>query len=47
MEAIALCGRISRVVHLNRNERAMRDIKVRLDNAYHDFVVCPLAIDIF
>ncbi|KAJ7751467.1 hypothetical protein B0H14DRAFT_433864 [Mycena olivaceomarginata] len=38
MEAIALCGRISRVVHLNRNERAMRDIKVRLDNAYHDFV---------
>jgi hypothetical protein len=40
MEAITLTGRMSRVVHLNRNERVLQDIKSRLDNAYHDFLVC-------
>jgi hypothetical protein len=39
MEAITLTGRISRVVHLNRNERVLQDIKSRLDDAYRDFLV--------
>ncbi|KAJ7920151.1 hypothetical protein B0H13DRAFT_2268303 [Mycena leptocephala] len=39
METISLTGGLSRVVHLNRNERALRDIKARLDDAYRDFSV--------
>jgi hypothetical protein len=31
---------LSRLVHLNRNERVLRDIKAQLDDAYRDFVVC-------
>ncbi|KAJ7917047.1 hypothetical protein B0H13DRAFT_344499 [Mycena leptocephala] len=38
MEAITLTGRISRVVHLNRNERVLQNIKSRLDDAYRDFL---------
>ncbi|KAJ6564573.1 hypothetical protein B0H19DRAFT_1259000 [Mycena capillaripes] len=38
METITLTGRFSRVVHLNRNERALRDIKSKLDDAYQDFL---------
>ncbi|KAJ7438518.1 hypothetical protein B0H11DRAFT_2293800 [Mycena galericulata] len=39
MEAVALTGRVSRLVHLNRNERMLRDIKSQLDEAYQDFSV--------
>jgi len=38
MEVIALTGGISRVVHLNRNERLLLRIKTRLDDAYRDFL---------
>ncbi|KAJ7193974.1 hypothetical protein GGX14DRAFT_477109 [Mycena pura] len=38
MEAIALTGGVSRIVHFNRNERVLQDIKARLDDAYRDFL---------
>ncbi|KAJ7816433.1 hypothetical protein B0H14DRAFT_2844829 [Mycena olivaceomarginata] len=38
MEAITLTGRVSRIMHLNRNERALEDIKSKLDDAYRDFL---------
>ncbi|KAJ7480293.1 hypothetical protein B0H11DRAFT_1916033 [Mycena galericulata] len=38
MEAIALTGGVSRVMHLNRNEAALREINKRLDEAYRDFL---------
>jgi hypothetical protein len=38
MENISLTGGVSRVVHLNRNERVLQDIKTRLDDAYRDFL---------
>ncbi|KAF7343303.1 hypothetical protein MVEN_01762600 [Mycena venus] len=46
MEPIALSGSVSRVVHLNRNERVIRDIKARLDDAYRDFLAaCTLRVE--
>ncbi|KAF7369289.1 hypothetical protein MVEN_00256700 [Mycena venus] len=38
MEAITLTSKVSRVIHLNRNERILQSIKVRLDDAYRDFL---------
>ncbi|KAJ7616112.1 hypothetical protein FB45DRAFT_935295 [Roridomyces roridus] len=38
MEEMVLTGRVSRIVHLNRNERVLRDIRERLDAAYGDFL---------
>jgi hypothetical protein len=32
---------ISRIVHLNRNERTLQCIKAQLDDAYRDLVVRP------
>ncbi|KAJ7087465.1 hypothetical protein C8R44DRAFT_861855 [Mycena epipterygia] len=37
MKEIALTGGVSRVVHLNRNERTLQDIKAKLEDAYRDF----------
>jgi hypothetical protein len=42
MEAISLAGSKWRIAHLNRNERVLQGIRSRLDDAYRDFVVCPL-----
>jgi hypothetical protein len=44
MEPIALCSSISRVIRLNRNERTVRAIKARLDDAYRDFLVCSSSV---
>ncbi|KAJ7816021.1 hypothetical protein B0H13DRAFT_1916328 [Mycena leptocephala] len=38
VEMIALTNGISRIVHLNRNERALQEIKAQLDDAYRDFL---------
>ncbi|KAJ6564567.1 hypothetical protein B0H19DRAFT_1286086 [Mycena capillaripes] len=38
MQVITLTGRVSRIVHLNRNERALQDIKSKLDDTYRDFL---------
>ncbi|KAJ7782215.1 hypothetical protein DFH07DRAFT_789859 [Mycena maculata] len=38
IEVIALADGLSRLVHLNRNERVLRDIKAQLDDAYQDFL---------
>jgi hypothetical protein len=38
MEEMALSG-ISRIVHLNRNEKVLQRIKARLESAYRDFLV--------
>ncbi|KAK7026294.1 hypothetical protein R3P38DRAFT_2358062, partial [Favolaschia claudopus] len=38
MEDMAQTDRLSRLLHLNRNERAIKQIQARLDNAYRDFV---------
>ncbi|KAJ7087496.1 hypothetical protein C8R44DRAFT_991350 [Mycena epipterygia] len=38
METIALTGGLSRVMHLNRNERMLQDIKAQLDDAYRDLL---------
>ncbi|KAJ7087462.1 hypothetical protein C8R44DRAFT_30787 [Mycena epipterygia] len=38
MEIIALTGGVSRIMHLNRNERVLQDIKTKLDDAYRDFL---------
>ncbi|KAJ7087464.1 hypothetical protein C8R44DRAFT_991335 [Mycena epipterygia] len=38
METIVLTGGVSRVMHLNRNERVLQDIKAQLDDAYRDFL---------
>ncbi|KAJ7434895.1 hypothetical protein B0H11DRAFT_697446 [Mycena galericulata] len=38
MEAVAITGRISRLVHLNRNECVLRSIRSQLDDAYRDFL---------
>jgi hypothetical protein len=40
MEEPTRTGFVSRVFHLNRNERKLQDIRERLDNAYRDFMVC-------
>ncbi|KAJ7912591.1 hypothetical protein B0H13DRAFT_1874694 [Mycena leptocephala] len=37
MEEMALSG-ISRIVHLNRNEKVLQRIKARLESAYRDFL---------
>ncbi|KAF7343287.1 hypothetical protein MVEN_01760800 [Mycena venus] len=42
MEAIALSGSVSRLVHLNRNEHVLRNIKARLDDAYRDFLAAAI-----
>ncbi|KAJ7480296.1 hypothetical protein B0H11DRAFT_2025660 [Mycena galericulata] len=39
MEAIALTGGVSRVMHLNRNEGVLREINKGLDKAYRNFLV--------
>ncbi|KAJ7149820.1 hypothetical protein C8R43DRAFT_500378 [Mycena crocata] len=36
MRSLALTSHLSRLVHLNRNERVLRDIKTKLDDAYRD-----------
>ncbi|KAJ7359514.1 hypothetical protein DFH08DRAFT_411870 [Mycena albidolilacea] len=38
MEPMTRTGRVSRVVHLNRNERTLQHIKSKLDDAYRDFL---------
>ncbi|KAJ7853666.1 hypothetical protein B0H14DRAFT_2757965 [Mycena olivaceomarginata] len=38
MEAISTGGGVSRIIHLNRNERMLRSIRAELDEAYRDFV---------
>ncbi|KAJ6527857.1 hypothetical protein DFH09DRAFT_1285611 [Mycena vulgaris] len=38
MDEITLTGRVSRLVHLNRNERTLQGVKAQLDDAYRDFV---------
>ncbi|KAK7063436.1 hypothetical protein R3P38DRAFT_2818606 [Favolaschia claudopus] len=38
MEEMAQTGRLSRLLHLNRNEQAIKQIQAQLDNAYRDFV---------
>ncbi|KAF7369294.1 hypothetical protein MVEN_00257200 [Mycena venus] len=38
MEVIALTGGVSRIVHLNRNERALKAMKTRLEDTYWDFL---------
>ncbi|KAJ7087468.1 hypothetical protein C8R44DRAFT_820159 [Mycena epipterygia] len=37
IKEIALTGGVSRVMHLNRNERTLQDIKAKLEDAYRDF----------
>jgi hypothetical protein len=47
---IALTNGISRIVHLNRNERALQEIKAQLNDAYRDFLVplsSPIALGRF
>ncbi|KAJ7138955.1 hypothetical protein C8R46DRAFT_1136595, partial [Mycena filopes] len=39
LATIALSSRVSRLVHLNRNEHILRDMKAELDEAYRDFTV--------
>ncbi|KAF8216968.1 hypothetical protein K438DRAFT_1798096 [Mycena galopus ATCC 62051] len=39
MEVIVFASGVSRVFHLNRDERVVQDIKTRLDEAYRDFLV--------
>ncbi|KAJ6463147.1 hypothetical protein C8R47DRAFT_1157762 [Mycena vitilis] len=39
MEEMGHSGRLSRVIHLNRNEQTLLDIKAQLDDAYRDFSV--------
>ncbi|KAJ7923207.1 hypothetical protein B0H13DRAFT_1865159 [Mycena leptocephala] len=39
MDAIALTGGVSRLMHLNRNELVLLKIKGQLDDAYRDFLV--------
>ncbi|KAJ7775323.1 hypothetical protein B0H16DRAFT_1712902 [Mycena metata] len=38
IEAIALTDRVSRVLHLNHNERILQGIRAQLDEAYRDFL---------
>ncbi|KAJ6564245.1 hypothetical protein B0H19DRAFT_1067830 [Mycena capillaripes] len=38
MVAITSLGRVSRILHLNRNEASIRRIKLQLDDAYRDFM---------
>ncbi|KAJ7877830.1 hypothetical protein B0H13DRAFT_2668241 [Mycena leptocephala] len=38
MKVIALSSGVSRIVHLNRNERILQDIKTKLDEGYRDLV---------
>ncbi|KAJ7920198.1 hypothetical protein B0H13DRAFT_1867831 [Mycena leptocephala] len=38
MQTIALTGGVSRVMHLNRNERVLKAIKARVDDTYRDFL---------
>ncbi|KAJ6482762.1 hypothetical protein C8R45DRAFT_1100013 [Mycena sanguinolenta] len=38
MEDISLAGALSRFKHLNRNESRLQNFKVKLDNAYRDFL---------
>ncbi|KAJ7434880.1 hypothetical protein B0H11DRAFT_2115934 [Mycena galericulata] len=47
MEVVALTGRVSRLVHLNRNECMLRSIRSQLDEAYQDFsVAAALRIEV-
>jgi hypothetical protein len=43
MEALSTGGGVSRIIHLNRNERMLRSIRAELDEAYRDFVVRVLS----
>ncbi|KAJ7713024.1 hypothetical protein B0H14DRAFT_3017351 [Mycena olivaceomarginata] len=46
IEPIALSGSVSRVVHLNRHERVVQDIKARLEDSYRDFMAaCTLRVE--
>ncbi|KAJ7669828.1 hypothetical protein DFH06DRAFT_1293825 [Mycena polygramma] len=38
MDKLKLTSGFSRLIHLNRNERQLRDIKTKLDDAYRDFM---------
>ncbi|KAJ7757199.1 hypothetical protein DFH07DRAFT_1060645 [Mycena maculata] len=42
MEAITLTSGVVRIVHLNRNERALKNIKMQLDDVYRDFRAAAL-----
>ncbi|KAJ7750790.1 hypothetical protein B0H16DRAFT_845256 [Mycena metata] len=42
MERICLSGRISRVIHLNRNQATLREIKSQLDDAYSDVLAASI-----
>jgi hypothetical protein len=39
MEVLTRSTRVSRIVHLKRNERSQQRIKAQLDEAYRDFQV--------
>ncbi|KAJ7725784.1 hypothetical protein B0H16DRAFT_1593787 [Mycena metata] len=38
MMTMSLTNRVSRIMHLNRNESTLLNIRSQLDNAYHDFL---------
>ncbi|KAJ7087456.1 hypothetical protein C8R44DRAFT_991329 [Mycena epipterygia] len=42
MEEIMLTGGVSRLVHLNHNERVLQNIKIQLDDAYRDFLAASI-----
>ncbi|KAJ7087455.1 hypothetical protein C8R44DRAFT_30753 [Mycena epipterygia] len=46
METIAFAGRVSRVIHLNRNAHVLQDINVQLDDAYRDFAASLLRVEV-
>jgi hypothetical protein len=39
MKRIANSDGVSRLIHLNRNERTLQDIRAQLDDAYRDLLV--------
>ncbi|KAJ7200958.1 hypothetical protein C8J57DRAFT_1736315, partial [Mycena rebaudengoi] len=43
MEAISFSSKVSRLVHLGKNERLIQDIKACLDDQYRDFWWAPLS----
>ncbi|KAJ7461214.1 hypothetical protein FB451DRAFT_490601 [Mycena latifolia] len=42
MEVVALTSGMARLLHLNRNERGLQEIKAQLDDAYRDFATASL-----
>ncbi|KAJ6574430.1 hypothetical protein B0H19DRAFT_1254138 [Mycena capillaripes] len=42
MDAISLLGGVSRIIHLNRNERTLRSIRDELDEAYRDLLTASV-----